>query len=324
MTRVPTGSLSLDLDNLWSYLKVHGDPAWSGLPSYLDRLVPVVLERLAAHGLTITVFVVGQDAAEPRHHDVLARLAAAGHEIANHSFRHEPWLHLYSREELVDEIAAAEAAIEAATGRRPRGFRGPGFSLSPTLLEVLAERGYLYDASTLPTFIGPLARTYYLMRSRHLSAEERRRRAKLFGTLRDGLRPLRPYVWSTRCGRILEIPVTTMPLFRVPIHLSYLLYLSSFAPVLMRAYLALAVALLRLRRLGPSFLLHPLDFLGGDDVPELGFFPAMNLPTATKLARFDLVIGTLARSFRLLPMHAHADAALAAGRARPAVIPADA
>lgn len=31
-------SISLDLDNLWSYLKIHGDDGWRSFPSYLDRL----------------------------------------------------------------------------------------------------------------------------------------------------------------------------------------------------------------------------------------------------------------------------------------------
>ena len=44
-------------------------------------------------------------------------------------------------------------------GRRPIGFPGPGFSWSPDLLEVLAERGYRYDASTLPTYLGPAGST---------------------------------------------------------------------------------------------------------------------------------------------------------------------
>ena len=33
-------SLSLDLDNKWSYLKTHGDPGWDSFPSYLDVVVP--------------------------------------------------------------------------------------------------------------------------------------------------------------------------------------------------------------------------------------------------------------------------------------------
>ncbi len=120
----PLASLSLDLDNLWSYLKIHGDPAWEALPSYLDVVVPRVLEFLAERGLRITFFVVGQDAAREENRAALAALAAAGHEIANHSFRHESWLHLYSEAELEEELARAEQAIEA--GDRPTAGGLPG------------------------------------------------------------------------------------------------------------------------------------------------------------------------------------------------------
>ncbi len=123
-------SLSLDLDNQWSYMKTHGDAGWQSHPSYLDLVVPRILEFLAARRLTITFFIVGQDAALEKNRAALRAIVDAGHEIGNHSFRHEPWLHLYSAAELDEEMRQAEEAIEAATGVRPRGFRGPGFSLS--------------------------------------------------------------------------------------------------------------------------------------------------------------------------------------------------
>src|ERR1700680_1732184 len=122
----PVASLSLDLDNQWSYMKTHGDQGWDDYPSYLDVVVPQFLIFLAARGLRITCFVVGQDAALERNRDALAALSAGGHEIGNHSFRHEPWLHLYSEEELETELEQAEEAIGTATGQRPIGFRGPG------------------------------------------------------------------------------------------------------------------------------------------------------------------------------------------------------
>src|SRR5215510_6473885 len=92
-------SLSLDLDNQWSYMKTHGDPGWKEFPSYLDVAVPRILEFLRARGLTISFFIVGQDAALERNRAPLRALADAGHEIGNHSFNHEPWLHLYSEAE---------------------------------------------------------------------------------------------------------------------------------------------------------------------------------------------------------------------------------
>src|SRR5262245_65486240 len=99
----PIASLSLDLDNKWSYLKTHGDGGWESYPSYLDVVVPRFLSVLAELKLKVTVFVVGQDAALPKNHTALASIAAAGHEIGNHSFHHEPWLHRYSHKQIEEE-----------------------------------------------------------------------------------------------------------------------------------------------------------------------------------------------------------------------------
>ena len=64
----------------------------------------------------------------------------------------------------------------------------------------------------------------------------------------------------------------------------------------------------------PSFLLHPLDFLGGDRVKELSFFPGMATPTETKLELFDEVIGILGSHFRLVTLDEHAQIARDSGR----------
>jgi len=305
----PLLSLSLDADNQWAYMKTHGDPGWDSYPSYLDRLSEIALERLRQHGLRITFFVVGQDAAIESNEPALRALAQAGHEIGNHSFRHEPWLHTYGEAEVEAEIRSAEQAILRATGQTTHGFRGPGFSLSRRVLLVLAQRGYLYDASTFPTFLGPLARAYYFFHSRGLSPAEREKRKHLFGSLRDGFRSLDPYAWELPDGgSLLEIPVTTMPVFRVPIHLSYLHWLSGFSRTLARAYLRTSIALCRATGTQPSFLLHPLDLLGKDHVQGLDFFPGMQRTTADKLALFDEVIGKLKRSFHVVSMEEHAHA----------------
>lgn len=300
-------SLSLDLDNHWSYMKTHGDAGWDSYPSYLDVVVPRVLDLLAARGLRITFFVVGQDAALDRNRDAIASLSAAGHEIGNHSFRHEPWLHLYSEQELDDELARAEDAIEAVTGAHTTGFRGPGYSLSETTLRVLVRRGYRYDASTLPTYLGPLARAFYF-RSARLDEEQRRERSQLFGTWRDGTRPVAPYRWSVGGTTLLELPVTTMPVVKVPIHVSYLLYLSAYSPALARAYFASALRVCRAAGVGPSILLHPLDFLAADDVDALAFFPGMALPLRRKLDTVATSLDLLTRAFDVRPVGEHAAA----------------
>lgn len=304
---LPTASISVDLDDLWTYLKVQGDARWEARPSYLPVLVPRLLDFLDAHRLRVTVFIVGADAARPEARDYLQEIVRRGHEVGNHSYEHESWLHTYTPAALADEVQRAEDAIASATGQRPRGFRGPGYSWSPALLEVLAARGYRYDASTLPTFIGPLARWYYF-RTARLSSAERRKRQYLFGRFRDGFRPLRPYHFDLGNGRrVLEIPVTTIPFLRTPFHPSYLLYLSRLSSTLMHAYLGTALRLCRATGVQPSLLLHPLDLLGADDVRDLAFFPGMDLTGERKRQLLGDVLAAAARRFTLRPMSEHAD-----------------
>jgi hypothetical protein len=301
-------SLGIDLDNLWSYMKIHGDPGWEALPSYLDTLAKIMLEVLRRRGLRATVFVVGQDAALEKNAAALGAIAAAGHEVGNHSFRHEPWFHLYSRPEIEEELQRAEEAIERVTGRRTVGFRGPGYSLSPDTLRVLVARGYRYDCSTLPTYLGPLARAYYFWKSRGMGRSERDKRRKLFGTFRDGFQPIRPYTWAVDGSRLVELPVTTMPILRVPFHMSYLLYLMRISPTAARMHLGTSLALCRAGGVSPSFLMHPLDFLGCDHVKELAFFPGMDLSTAAKVEFVEQALESITAAFDVVTLEEHARA----------------
>ncbi|MDB2606190.1 polysaccharide deacetylase family protein [Zobellia sp.] len=304
----PFASLSLDMDNQWSYMKIHGEDGWESYPSYLDIFVPHVLKVLDELNLKITFFIVGQDAAFEKNHKYLRDIADAGHDIGNHSFVHETWLHLYSREEMTAEIDKAHDIIEKVTGKAPTGFRGPGFSWSPTLLEVLADKGYIYDASTLPTVIGPLARLYYFSTS-NLSKEEKEDRKEIFGKFSDGFKKLKPYFWKTKKNqRLLELPVTTMPIFRIPFHLSYLIYISNISIHLMSLYLNIAVFLCKITKTQPSFLLHPLDLIGGDQITSLAFFPGMNVSSERKVFLFKKVMKKLGKHFTLTDMTGHVQA----------------
>jgi hypothetical protein len=141
------------------------------------------------------------------------------------------------------------------------------------------------------------------------------------GAFRDGLRPLRAYRWRLGGGPLVEVPVTTMPIFRLPFHVSYLIYLAGFSPALARLYFSTALTLCRWTGVQPSLLLHPLDFLGADDGFEpLKFFPGMNMPANIKLAWLSDFIASYCRRFRVVPMGAHVDA-LEASSALPEIDP---
>jgi hypothetical protein len=146
---------------------------------------------------------------------------------------------------------------------------------------------------------------YYFL-STNLAPDERAERKQLFGKFAEGFRSLRPYVWPGLPRPLLEIPVTTMPLLKLPIHVSYLLYLGQFSQRLASLYFRTALNLCRLQRVEPSLLLHPLDFLGCDDDQDLAFFPAMGMPSERKLALVGRAIDQLTARFHIVTMRDHA------------------
>lgn len=300
----PLASISLDLDNKWSYLQAHGDPQWESYPTYLPTIVPRILEILEERNQKITFFVVGQDAEHEVNHAALKAIADHGHEIANHSHNHEPWLHLYGPKQLAEEFDKAEAAILKATGKRPVGFRGPGFSLSDEVLRTLMRRDYAYDGTSFPTFLGPVARAYYFWSS-GLSKGQKEDRKELFGRFADGFKTLAPYRFSWRGKSIVEMPVTTMPIFRLPIHGSYLAFLGQYSTLLAKFYLRIALKLCKLTGTEPHFLLHPLDFMGVEDDEEMAFFPTMAEPRDAKIKLISECLDILRKEFNVVTMHDH-------------------
>lgn len=301
----PIASISLDLDNQWTYMKIHGDEGWDQYPSYLNIFVPHVLDVLDELDLKITFFIVGKDTESEDNNKYLRMITERGHEVGNHSYHHESWLQTYSYEKIEKEIREAEEAIERVTGQKTTGFRGPGFSWSEDLLKVLESRGYKFDASTLPTYLGPLARMYYFKKS-DLSKEEKKARKELFGKFSEGFRKLKPYKWNLGNGKsITEIPVTTMPVLKLPFHLSYLIYLGNISMPLMKLYLNSAIRMCKVTNTPISFLLHPLDLIGGDQITQLAFFPGMNVSSDKKVEVFKNVIKTISKNYEMVNMTKH-------------------
>jgi polysaccharide deacetylase family protein (PEP-CTERM system associated) len=123
---------------------------WAGLPSRVDANTDILLDLLARHGASGTFFVVGWLA--DRNPGVVRRIAAAGHEIASHSWWHRrvPTL---TPAEFKDDVARTKARLEEITGQPVHGFRAPSFSILPGMgwaFDVLLETGHSYDSSVFP------------------------------------------------------------------------------------------------------------------------------------------------------------------------------
>lgn len=74
---------------------------------------------------------------------------------------------------------------------------------------------------------------------------------------------------------------------------------------LMKLYLNTAIGMCKLTNTPISFLLHPLDLIGGDQITELAFFPGMNVNSGKKVEVFKNVIGLLQKNYEVNNMRIH-------------------
>lgn len=98
-----------------------------------------------------TFFTTGQIARDQA--DLVAGLAAMGHEIGCHADLHEDVCDL-DPAAFAAVLMRARASIVDACGIAPAGFRAPNFSIDetcPWALEVLAAAGFSYDSSLVAT-----------------------------------------------------------------------------------------------------------------------------------------------------------------------------
>lgn len=97
-----------------------------------------LLDVLARHNAKATFFVLGKFVAERP--DIVRAIAAAGHEVGNHTWSH-PYLIWASPAEVRNQIERAGKLIEDVTGKSPTLFRPPYGGRRPGTFAVARRHG---------------------------------------------------------------------------------------------------------------------------------------------------------------------------------------
>ncbi|HRG97967.1 MAG TPA: polysaccharide deacetylase family protein [Polyangiaceae bacterium] len=211
-------AISVDLDEIPNYYAIHGlSPPTAAAALVYDLAVPRLMDEAAAGGYPLTLFAVGADLARAASSAALARAAGEGHEIANHSLDHRYDLTRLPRGEIVRQIDLGAAAIERAVGRRPRGFRAPGYTITDEVFDALDELAVVYDSSVFPCPAYWAAKAAAVGMIRVRGRESR----SVVDTPRVLTAPTRPYrvgrPYHGRGAGLLELPIQVTPGLRLPV-----------------------------------------------------------------------------------------------------------
>ncbi len=299
------GTLQVDVDDLWVYYESIGHDTPAATPALIyTQGIPRLLDLFDRYAVRATFFVVGRDL--PAQTAGVRAMIERGHEVANHSTWHRPGFARLAPAEKRADIATTHQMIADATGKPPVGFKSPGFSFSPDQLDVLAELGYLYDSSVLPTFYAPALRGLQrVLSGGHVDPTH-------YGRARYGLAPLRPYRPATATPyrrrhsagaqppadspthQIWEVPVTTVPFLRLPMHSTFVL--SAGQPLF-----DLGLALVKADRVPVNYLFHAADVVDAVPDPALASYKFLTQAWVEKQPLIEHMLAALSERYVLVP-----------------------
>ena len=210
-------------------------------------------------------------------------------ELASHSYSHDYALSRGSAAQIEADLVRCEQAL-ATVNATPKGFRAPGYTLSPALLQAVAARGYEYDSSVFP------ATPYYLAKGTVMGALSLlgRPSAAILDSPRVLLAPRTPYrpslqqPYAKGDAPLVELPMAVAPFTRLH-------FIGTFATTMPWALVEATFRSLR-RDVLFNFELHALDVLDASD----GIPPALarqqrdlRVPAKVKLERLGKLFGWL-------------------------------
>jgi polysaccharide deacetylase family protein (PEP-CTERM system associated) len=242
---------------------------WDSYESRVERSVDELLDLMGRHGVVGTFFTVGWVA--ERHPAMVRRIAAAGHELASHTYDHQRITH-QTPEHFRESVRRTKRIIEDITGEALLGFRAPSFSIvrgTEWALDILIEEGHRYDSSLFPV---------------------KRAGYGYAGGSQD------PYWLERPAGRLWEVPPATLRVAGKLLPAAGGAYFRILPPHLVYAALRSAES----REASGTFYIHPWEWDPGQ--------PRFDVPLLTRVRHYAGQgavlerLGTLLREFSFEPI----------------------
>ena len=124
---------------------------WSNFEPRYEKNTLKTLDLLDRNNTKATFFVLGWIAEQ--NPGLIREIVARGHEVASRGFYHRSLKNL-TDEEFREDLRRSNRAIETACGQKVIGYRAAeklSFEREEWVIDVLADEGFVYDASFMPS-----------------------------------------------------------------------------------------------------------------------------------------------------------------------------
>ncbi|MCX8489592.1 MAG: polysaccharide deacetylase family protein [Cyclobacteriaceae bacterium] len=260
----------------------------------LDEFYRVAFDRAMGFfsdlGIFASFFVVGNELTSHSIKSTILQAHELGHEIENHTYSHPFGLANLSHDQREQEIVKCSEVIHQITGRKPIGFRSPGYSINTEIVNHLERLGFTYDSSGFWSIMNPVLKLSHKFLFKNGLKNEG------FGHVTSDL-PKFPY-WPDQSNwlkaswtrSLIELPLPRTPFFQLPFYHNFNLW----APSVYSDLISKSI-----QRPYMVYLFHIIEFMDmQDSIPkELAVHPNLSRSVKTKLTQSKSIVNNLRKHY---------------------------
>lgn len=149
----PVNALTVDVEDYFQVSAFEGQVPfgdWDSKPLRIANNVARILDLFDRKGVKSTFFTLGWVA--ERLPGMVRDIAARGHEVASHGYRHTRVVH-QDRNAFQEDVVKTKRILEDLVGQEVIGYRAASYSIGSGnlwALDVLSETGHRYSSSVYP------------------------------------------------------------------------------------------------------------------------------------------------------------------------------
>ena len=251
----------------------------------LENFYETAFERIFAFFDKLSIkgsfFVAGKEIEHNETiHNIIRKAHSLGNEIENHTYSHPFGLAEMPKDSIIEEIDKCSDIIEKITGRKPVGFRAPGYSISDNIINILKNKGFKYDSSCFWSVMIPALK---YGKKIFLKGDIKN---DGFGYVNHKL-PHEPY---EIIAGLTELPLPRLKFTGLPFYNNFNLWAPGFYS---------SIVSRTIRRTSLLYLFHAVEFVDlSDNIPkELSNHPNIKVPVKVKIERSEKILRQLLKRY---------------------------
>jgi hypothetical protein len=202
--------INVDIDTLKFYYKIFGVNNYLEDNVIWEKGVPRFLKFFKKLNVKANFFVVGSDFKNIKNIKIAKKIISEGHRINSHTYYHDYGLTKRNYNQVHLDIKKNQKILNKLFGIKNIIFRAPGYKMNGKIYQSLKNNGVQYSSSVMPSTLYSFIKNLTILKNLIFFKKSKSLIDYSFNLFQ------KKNAYIHKQTKIIEIPISTIPVFQIP------------------------------------------------------------------------------------------------------------